>query len=234
MKIQKAADGFDTLFSEQYNQTYHSIHGVLQESQHVFLDGAGVETRLKNKKETSILEIGFGTGFNFFLTASKAIENEASLNFTSIENNFLDYNLFSRLNHNQLPNIKKLYDKFLSWRKNQPQNPQPGIYKIDFTNNSKPYQIQLNLVIGNAVEVSLPVHKYDAVYLDAFSPDDNPELWTVSFLKKLFLAMNPGAMLSTYSAKGNVRRAMTKAGFEVSKRPGSLGKREMLAARKGW
>ncbi|KAA3609893.1 MAG: hypothetical protein D8M58_08385 [Calditrichaeota bacterium] len=227
MKILKTADGLDTLYSEKYKQTFHSEHGVLQEANHVFLQGAGVAERLQKKLKTSVLEIGFGTGFNFFLTAQKAAETETRLEFTSIENDLLKYDLFQKLNHSKTASENNLYSPFLEWRDGQPKILPEGKYKIDFGKN-----IFLKLLIGDAIKVSLPEQEFNAVYLDAFSPDKNLELWTVSFFSKLLLAMKRNGKLSTYSAKGSVRRAMIEAGFEVTKMKGPLGKREILTARK--
>ena len=257
MKIQKTADGFDTLFSEEYGQTFHSKHGVLQEAKHLFLKGAGVAERLQKKLPTSVLEIGFGTGFNFFLTASEALACKAKLEFTSVEKELLSYELFCELNHDQLSPESDLRFQFLDWRKSQPENIPTGKYEIGFKKSTvetdsiaktsiqntkiksnksdgidKDEIIHLSLIIGNALNISFPKNRFDAVYLDAFSPDTNPELWTKSFFEKLFFAMKPGALLSTYSAKGSVKRAMQKAGFEVIKKAGPIGKREMLTARK--
>ncbi len=66
MKLIKTEDGLHTIFSTKYNEKYHSKHGVLQEAQHVFINGAEVSKKIKTQKRISILEIGFGTGFNFF------------------------------------------------------------------------------------------------------------------------------------------------------------------------
>jgi tRNA U34 5-methylaminomethyl-2-thiouridine-forming methyltransferase MnmC len=90
--------------------------------------------------------------------------------------------------------------------------------------------INLNLLLGNAEEADLPENFFDAVYLDAFSPNQNPELWTSIFFKHLKPSMKEGAKLSTYSAKGDVRRSLIEVGFEVFKSPGPKGKREMLVA----
>jgi len=225
MKLIKTEDGLDTVHSLKYNETYHSKHGVLQESQHVFLDGSGVSEKIKRQRRLSVLEIGFGTGFNFFLTAALAQKEKAKLFYVSIENDLLSYDDFLKLNHDTVfaPNTVRV--NFLKWRK---QNPvlNFGKYDIDFES------IHLSLINSNALQVKLPQDHFDAVYQDAFSPDVNPELWTVSFFRKIKFSMKQGAKLSTYSAKGSAKRALLKAGFVVLKQPGPKGKREMLVALK--
>ncbi len=225
MKIQKTEDGFDTLFSEKYGQTFHSKYGVLQEANHVFLKGAAVAGRLQNNLPTSVLEIGFGTGFNFFLTAREAMASKTKLDFISVEKDLISHKLFRELNHDQLSASNKLRKQFLDWYINQSQNTLKGKYNIEFND-----LVKLTLFIGNALNISFPENEVDAVYLDAFSPDRNPELWTPAFLTKLFYTMKPGAILSTYTAKGSVKRAMQEAGFKTIKKDGSIGKREMLTA----
>jgi tRNA U34 5-methylaminomethyl-2-thiouridine-forming methyltransferase MnmC len=223
MKLIKTEDGLDTFHSLKYNQTYHSKHGVLQESQYVFLDGAGVSEKIKQQKKLSVLEIGFGSGFNFFLTATLARKKRAKLFYFSVENDLLAYDDFLKLNHNSLFAQNGLRVHFMEWRKQNPELDKDK-YEIDFED------IHLVLININAIHMKLSQNQFDAVYQDAFSPDANPELWTVSFFRKIKSSMKQGAKLSTYSAKGSVKRALSDAGFVVLKQPGPKGKREMLVA----
>lgn len=78
----------------------------------------------------------------------------------------------------------------------------------------------------------VPDGAFDVVYWDAFSPETQPELWTPELFGRVYEAMAPGGVLVTYSAKGDVRRALQAAGFDVEKLPGALGKRHMLRAKK--
>ena len=228
VNILQTADGLDTLYSEKYQQTYHSLHGVLQEARHVFLQGAGVDQKLEKHKNCSVLEIGFGTGFNFFLTAGFAQKQNAELEFVSLEKDLLPSVIFSRLNHDLIENAIFVRQYFQEWRQNLPEKPDPGDYLFEAG------KTKLLLKIGNAINAELPESAFDAVYLDAFSPEQNPELWTTNFFKKIIKSMRPNSLLSTYSAKGSVRRALMDAGFEVVKKQGPKGKREMLAGKKAF
>ncbi len=227
MSVKKipTADGFDTLYSTVYGQTYHSTHGALTEARHVFLEGTGAAERLAQHRPTRVLEVGFGTGLNFLLTARRAASARTRLHYTALEKEVLPAEVLARLNHGQRLDAVPLSEALLAWRRTLPPAPPPGLYHHSFSET-----LSLHLVVGDATEASIPAPAYHAVYLDAFSPDANPELWTPAFLARLFAAMHPGGTLATYSAKGSVRRALEVVGFRVEKRPGPPGKREMLVA----
>ncbi|MFQ5571017.1 MAG: tRNA (5-methylaminomethyl-2-thiouridine)(34)-methyltransferase MnmD [Rhodothermales bacterium] len=219
------ADGFDTLYSATYGQTYHSVHGALTEARHVFLRGSGVEERLARGLPTCVLEVGFGTGLNFLVSARRASELHGSLRYVALEKEVLGSDILARLNHGKQLGVSPLRDILLAWRRSLPENVPPGRYQVPFTDT-----LSLDLIVGDATVVDLPDLGYDAVYLDAFSPDANPELWTVPFFTRLYAVMRRGSRLATYSAKGTVRRSLADAGFQVEKRPGPPGKRDMLVA----
>ncbi|MEL6770071.1 MAG: tRNA (5-methylaminomethyl-2-thiouridine)(34)-methyltransferase MnmD [Bacteroidota bacterium] len=211
------------MFHEVYGQTYHSRHGALAEARHVFLDATGVARRLAARMETRVLEVGFGTGFNALLTAKMAQIYEAPLVFVSLERELLPTATLAALNHGAVLDAAPLAEALAAWRRSQPEQVTPGRYAVTLAP-----QAVLDLHVGEATDAVLPASAFDAVYLDAFSPDVNPELWTLVFLRRLLNALLPGGRLATYSAKGSVRRALLSAGFEVERRPGPPGKREML------
>lgn len=223
--LHKTEDGSNTLYSDRYQQTYHSRHGAATESLHVFLSSAGVTSRLHTLTPTRVLEMGFGTGLNFFLTADQALKTQTELAYWSIEQNLLAPDLIARLEFEHLLDHQDLIKAFISWRANLAMNPADGLYTFQFNDN-----LRLHLIIGNAIDCPLPNLAFDAVYLDAFSPDKNPELWTISFLSRLACVTAPNARLTTYSARGLVRRNLDTAGFDVQKMPGPPGKREMIVA----
>lgn len=221
--ITRTEDGFDTLFSERYNQTYHSIHGAAVEAEHVFFRGAGVEARCKDRLPTRILEIGFGTGLNFLLTAQRTRASRVPIHYTGLEQDVLSAESFASLNHAaKIPG-----SDLCAWRSTLPYPTPPGTYTYNFSP-----QCVLELVVGDAAIGSIPGPCYHAVYLDAFSPEVNPELWTPVFLARLFALTCPGGRLATYSAKGIIRRRLAACGYGVERKPGPPGKREMLVGRK--
>lgn len=219
------ADGVDTLYSTAYAQTYHSKHGALAEARHVFLKGSGVAARLAEGLPTRVLEVGFGTGLNFLVTAHHATQTGAPLYYTALEHDLLPAAVLARLNHGTRLGAPALHEALLAWRSALPHRVAPGIYPHAFSET-----LTLTLIAGDATIAPLSASEAEAVYLDAFSPDANPELWTPAFLAQLFGTLRPGGRLATYSAKGSVRRTLEAVGFRVARRPGPPGKREMLVA----
>lgn len=223
--MQPTADGFDTLYSADFGQAFHSRHGARAEAEHVFLRGTDVGECLRRGRQTAVLEVGFGTGFNFLLTAQHALEARAPLHYVALERDLLPADVLAALNHGDRLGAVALRNALLAWRRRLPEAVPPGRYA------ALVYEaVRLDVVVGDATSAEIPDVRYDAIYLDAFSPDVNPELWTSGFFERLFSVTRPGARLATYSAKGRVRRDLEAAGFAVEKRPGPPGKREMLVA----
>lgn len=218
----RTADGSHTLHSERYGETFHSVNGAVTESRHVFLQASGVAERLATRQATRVLEIGFGLGLNCLLTADLACQHQSPLDYHAIENDLEVLPLLASLRYeDQLltPGLhERVVESLNACALGQPIRLSPG------------KDITLTLHLCNAVSDELPEGEFDAIYLDAFSPDSNPECWSQEFLAKLHRRTAAGGALTTYSAKGSVRRALMAAGYNVSKLPGPPGKREMLHA----
>ena len=217
-------DGSATLYSVRYAQLYASEHGALSEAQSVFLTGSSVGERLTNGETVRVLEVGFGTGLNFFVTAVACLENPAAgLEYTALEHLLLDAPTVRELGYDSL--VGGLIEDYLQWREN-----------LDETSGTQVFEtgrVRLELLLGEASAQTLPTERFHAVYHDAFSPEVNPELWTEDFLGKLVTALQPGGVLVSYCVQGAVRRRLETLGLEVAKRPGPKGgKREVLAAHK--
>lgn len=212
-------DGIPTLWSARFGQTYGSRHGALAEALHVFLEQSGAGERLRAGWVTRVLEIGFGTGLNFWATAREALKCGTELHYTALEFAPLPRATLEALaipQHLGLPTA--FTTAFLDAYVHLPDK------EFMFARDG----IRCEIVVQDAATFVFPQRAFDVVYLDAFSPDANPELWTVGFLSRLKHALVPGGRLTTYSAKGSVRRAMQEAGFRVEKVPGPPRKREML------
>lgn len=213
------ADGSHTLLNTALNEHYHSTHGAIQESNHVFIKmGFGEISKLK--ESISILEIGFGTGLNAYLTLLKNSSSSKTIDYTGVEAFPIAQEKASCLNYPQLllnKNSDELFSLLHSSLWNVP---------IELTK-----QFTLTKISKGINELELE-NKYDLIYFDAFSPAVQPELWTVAIFAKLFACLNPGALLVTYCAKGEVKRTLRKAGFRVEGRPGPPGKREITVAYK--
>ena len=217
LELKQTADGSYTLYNSELNEHYHSIHGANTESLHVFIQN-GLAYLLPNmiSNQLNILEVGFGTGLNCFLTVNYLIENQLNIKlfYHALEPFPVDKKLINKLNKGFQ---HKLYSKIheVKWDMNQ-------TIEDGFVINKSSIMIQH----------LKPKNKYDLVYFDAFGPRVEEKLWDISVLKLIFNLMNNDGVFVTYCAKGQVRRDLEQIGFKVERLPGPPGKREMLRATK--
>jgi tRNA U34 5-methylaminomethyl-2-thiouridine-forming methyltransferase MnmC len=201
------------------NVTYHSTHGAIQESMHVFIE-AGYNHIAGNKNGISIFEMGFGTGLNALLTIAAAEKKQQKVYYETVETEPLEASMYSRLNYcKQLnrPDLQPLFELLHGADWNGPVELTPY---FSFKKNL----ITLTEFSGDCL--------FDLIYFDAFAPEVQPDLWTTGVFKKLYGLMEPGAVLTTYCSKSIVRKAMAEAGLAVEKIPGPPHKREMVRAAK--
>jgi tRNA U34 5-methylaminomethyl-2-thiouridine-forming methyltransferase MnmC len=210
-------DGSHSLRSQHFGVSYHSKYGAVQESRHVFLE-AGLYPTLLKKKSVRILELGFGTGLNAFLTLLDTRDKHFRTYYHSVEVQPLDTETVARLNYGQLL--------------------AGGQYAADFTRLHQAEwgeeiafdeEFVLRKTKGDFRQADLGQH-YDVIFFDAFAPDAQPELWELSTLGRAYEALAPGGVLVTYCAKGYVKRNLKALGFTVEALPGPPGKREMTRA----
>ncbi len=244
LKLIETGDGSSSFYNEDLDETYHSRHGAIQEAKHVFLK-MGLEPMLAKHSHLNILEIGFGTGLNAWLTACSVFrkrEGESeffrptqsrvliekqeqssigSIDYVGVEAFPISDEELLLLNYDQFSSNeeeKALFKKInkVDWESEQVIHPHFSLKKRkqDFK----------DIRDENA---------FDLIYFDAFGPRVQPELWTEEIFTKMLMALKNEGILVTYSAKGDVRRAMIKVGFNVEKVAGPPGKREMLVAKKG-
>ncbi len=218
LRILSSEDGSSTIMCEDIQETYHSIHGAVQESRHVFID-AGLKKFLAlhpEKKQIRILEAGFGTGLNALLAFREMRKTGVRLFYHSIEKYPLEAQVLSQLNYGEILECSPLYSeiKGAEWNKVNP--------------------VEENELLPENIDIQSfkSKHRYDVIFFDAFSPEKQPELWTLAIFENLYAHTARGGILTTYSAKGQVRRNMQAAGFRVERIPGPPGKREMLRATK--
>jgi len=223
--LMQTGDGSGTLFSPRYQQSYHSRFGAVTESKHTYLQNSGVFNRLKLGQATAVLEIGFGLGLNFLLTADLAISHACPLHYTAFEHDLIDLQQFKSLNYSEYLQNPRLVDQLSPLF--QVSNLAPRITYRSFSDSAT---CELRLEQQDISQTNIGLNHYDAVYLDAFSPDVNPECWTLQMFQQLHQCMKPDAILVTYSVKGSVRRNLINAGFSINKCPGPAGKREILHA----
>ena len=216
-EIQITADGSSTIHLPDWNENYHSTHGAIQEAKHVFLKHG---LAVVSKSEIAILEIGFGTGLNCFLTVLATEQQNISVNYVGVEAFPVTQEEVKQLNYVSKLNAKQYQTAFdqlhaVSWEE-----------KHQITNAFILEKRQQFFKDITDIDV------FDLVYFDAFGAEHQPELWTVAIFSNMFAAMKEKAVLVTYCAKGSVRRAMQEVGFTVERLQGPPGKREMLRATK--
>jgi len=221
-KIIITSDGSKTIQIEDWDEQYHSKHGAIQEANHVFIKH-GLQYYstpvLKENKNISILEIGFGTGLNAFLTFLQASDLNLKINYVGVEAYPVSKEELEALNYVELisPKHTKIF-KQLHGVKWEVLNEISSSFKL-----TKRKQLFSDIKAKS---------EFNIIYFDAFGARVQPELWTEAIFESMYNALKINGALVTYSAKGSVRRAMQSVGFTVERLEGPLGKREMLRASK--
>lgn len=212
------SDGSHTLKSNHFDATYHSIHGAIEESNVVFIK-AGLYPLIEQKREyISILEVGFGTGLNALLTYLQAEKTGMTIQYHSLEPFPIDETSFMALNYHERLNIEK--DVLINLHRAAYDLPMKvGQHFILTKHKSKLQDFDLDI-------------SFDLVFYDAFAPTCQPELWTAEIFGKVHKLMNAKAILTTYCAKGEVKRNMKSVGFVLESLPGPGRKREITRAKK--
>jgi tRNA U34 5-methylaminomethyl-2-thiouridine-forming methyltransferase MnmC len=214
--IKTSKDGSHTILNEEINECYHSDFGAFTESMHIFINNG---YKFSEANPVNILEIGFGTGLNAFLSFVESSQMQRTTNYHGIELYPVDLVMVQQLNfaenysssekeifikmHSAAPDLELKCSEFFNFRKEH----------IDF----------------NKIELK---QFYDVVYFDAFSPEKQPEMWALDNFIKLYRNMNPAGVLLTYCCKGIVKRALKSAGFTIELLPGPPGKRHIIRATK--
>ena len=216
--IIQTRDGSTTIHIEGWDECYHSRFGAIQEAQHVFIKNG---LSLFENKSISILEIGFGTGLNAFITFLESQKLNQTIDYVGVEaypvsaDEVVSMNYISELNaENESEIFKKMHQ--CNWN-------EQIILRADFL-FTKRQQFFADI---NDVEM------FDLIYFDAFGYDVQPELWSTEIFQKMYDALKSKSVLVTYAARGVVKRSMIEVGFTVEKLEGPPGKREMFRAKKG-
>ena len=213
----RTSDGSTSLYIPQLDETYHSVHGALQETQHVFIKNG---LQLFHNQSLSILEIGFGTGLNALATYKEHESLQLNIRYETVEAYPLSCDEASQMNFPQMLNAPALVPVFeqmhrCEWNKLITLSPSFSFKK----------RLQRFETINDT-------DTFNLIYFDAFGAQVQPELWQEAIFQQMYAALKQGGYLVTYAAKGSVRRAMQTCGFTVERLPGPPMKREMLRAHK--
>lgn len=218
LQLVTTADGSKTIFNPHVGENYHSKHGALQESQHVFLN-SGLRYFLAGKdvNEVSVLEVGLGTGLNFLLTAEFCTAKQISLNYTGIEAYPLTQEMISQTGYEQYlsPATWQAFMQQYQASLTQPVQLNPF---VTLTTDTR------QLTLFNSDQL------FDVIYFDAFASIHQPEMWNEEAISHTVKFLKPGGVFVTYAITGNLKRMLKALSLKVEKAPGAPGKREMLRA----
>ena len=213
----ETADGSHSILSEQFGVSYHSKHGAIQETQHVFINAA-LRYKALLQQELSVLDIGFGTGLNAYMTLIEATQRNLSVDYTGYEAFPISIEQAKNLNYPALLNTSDTIYPFQLLHESDWEQ------RIAINNH---FSFQKCLQTFDQITDQ---NRFDMVYFDAFAPNAQPDLWKQPLLEKMYQALKPEGVFVTYCAKGEVKRTLKAVGFQVERLKGPPGKREMTRA----
>lgn len=216
IEIIETGDGSHSLYNRTLNETYHSRHGAIQESRHVYIEQGLACFQPASNSVLNVLEVGFGTGLNALLAWQWARQTRKCLHYTTLEPFPLLEEVYQKLNYAA---TIKMEEEFKL------------LHTAPF---GKVIEMDPSLILQKLTQtlqtVNLASSNYHVIFFDAFGPEKQPDMWTLDLFVKLRQAMADGAKLVTYCAKGQVKRDLRNAGLQVESLPGPPGKREMIRA----
>lgn len=213
LTIERTDDGSTTLYVPTLDEHYHSTKGALAESRHVYIDMCWRRAAVESVEAVKVFEVGFGTGLNAALTAEAALAECRPTIYFSVELNPLEIATTSQLGYESMTPFFTAVNE-AEWGREIEINPYFTLIKIE----------------GNFLDMEIP-SGLNAVYFDAFAPEKQPEMWDAHIIGKIYASMAPCGVLSTYCAKGMIRRRLQSIGFTVERLSGPInGKREILRA----
>ncbi len=218
-KIIKTEDGSTTIQLVDWGECYHSKNGAIQEAYHVFIRNG---LSLVEEKSVSILEIGFGTGLNAFITLLESEDKDLNINYVGIEAYPISEEEIKSLNYVEQLKVEKFKNQFALMHNSKWEVATKITERFTLTKRKQLFQDFEDF------------NQYDIVYFDAFGYPYQPELWSEAIFVKMFNSIKEKGILVTYAARGVIKRAMQHAGFQVKKVPGPPGKREMFIAFKNF
>ena len=216
-EILQTLDGSTTIHLPDWNESYHSKYGAIQEAYHVFIQN-GLNTF--NSQPVCILEIGFGTGLNSFITYLESKKSNQKIDYYGVEAYPISSEEIFQMNYVSELNVASESEVFKL------------IHECEWENNNKISALFSLTKRKQFIEQINDHDKFDLIYFDAFGYRVQPELWSTDIFRKMYKSLKSKGTLVTYAAKGVVKRSLIEVGFKVEKLPGPPGKREMFRATK--
>lgn len=213
-QVKETYDGSHTIYIPDINEHYHSVHGAIQESEHIFIKN-GFDYCTADP--LYIFEVGFGTGLNVLLTALKNIKNSRKVFYTSIEKYPLGEDVIKLLNHRTIKGTEgeNIFDL---------------IHKAGWDQTQQVYKNFSLLKVKDDLLSYTASNTYDLIYFDAFGPEKQPEMWSEDIFSKIARMTRRGGVFITYSSKGDIKRLLKANGFKVTLLQGPPGKRHIIRA----
>ena len=216
-EIIQTLDGSTTIHIADWEECYHSKHGAIQEAQHVFIKNG---LSLFQNQKITILEIGFGTGLNAFITLLEAKKMQQTIDYVGVE--AYPISADEVLNMNYVAELDAMQESAIFNKMHENDWGEKIVLNDDFVLTKRKQFFE---------EID-DENKFDLVYFDAFGYRVQPELWSTAIFDKMYKSLKMNGVLVTYAARGIVKRNMIEVGFKVEKLEGPPGKREMFRARK--
>jgi tRNA U34 5-methylaminomethyl-2-thiouridine-forming methyltransferase MnmC len=222
MSYQETKDGSLTYISPIYNAAFHSRHGAIRESKHVFIQHGLAEKLENNTKKLHVFEMGFGSGLNVLLSILYSLkkENKTEISLDTIEKHPLPWDKAKKLDYcshlTDFKDCQSIFESIHSSTWNEKTLISPGF--------------QLTKIKGDLLTTSLPKEAYDLIYYDAFAPSSQSELWSIQACQLIYDLLKRDGLMTTYCAQGQFKRNLKSVGFLVEALPGPPGKREMTRA----
>lgn len=210
-------DGSTSIHLEEWNESYHSKHGAIQEAYHVFIKNG---LSLFQGKSVSVLEIGLGTGLNALITLKESKSLHQEIDYVGVEAYPISGEMAIQMNY-----VEQLQDESLN----------PYFQKMHTIDWEQKTEIDSHFYLTKQKKFFQEIdskNQFDLIYFDAFGFRVQPELWSVKVFQKMYAALKDGGVLVTYACRTSIKNAMKESGFTVEKLPGAPGKREMLRATK--
>ena len=214
-EIIKTLDGSTTIHLKEWDECYHSKHGAIQEAKHVFIKNG---LTLFEKGPVSILEIGFGTGLNAFITFLESVKKNQKIDYVGVEAYPVNAGEVLAMNYVEELEALEFHNIFEKMHKCEWDNKVEICDQFSLTKRKQFFD-----------EID-DFETFDLIYFDAFGYRVQPELWSTEIFQKMYNSLKSNGVLVTYAARGVVKRSMIEVGFTVEKLAGPPGKREMFRA----